>query len=135
MESPCCVSGCSSLNLFYFTFLFISEKPKYNAYFMYVHTMLYKITHNLVAINPDFYISSQTSLTRHRHTYNLQYKPFSTSTDYIKFSFLPHTIVIWNAFMESPCCVSGCSSLNLFYFTFLFISEKPKYNAYFMYVH
>ena len=26
-------------------------------------TMLYKITHNLVAINPDFYISSQTSLT------------------------------------------------------------------------
>jgi hypothetical protein len=27
-------------------------------------TMLYKITHNLVAINPDFYISSQTSLTR-----------------------------------------------------------------------
>ena len=62
-------------------------------------TMLYKITHNLVAINPDFYISSQTSLTRHRHTCNLQYKPFSTSTDYFKFSFFPHTIVIWNAFI------------------------------------
>ena len=27
-------------------------------------SMLYIITHNLVAINPDFYISSQTSLTR-----------------------------------------------------------------------
>jgi hypothetical protein len=23
--------------------------------------------------------------------------------------------------MESPCCVSGCSALNLFYFTFLFL--------------
>ena len=30
--------------------------------------MLYKITHNLVVINPDFYISSQTSLTRHSHS-------------------------------------------------------------------
>ena len=27
-------------------------------------TILYKITHNLIAINPDFYISSQTSLAR-----------------------------------------------------------------------
>jgi hypothetical protein len=51
-------------------------------------TMLYKITHNLVAINPDFYISSQTSLTLHSHS--LRYKPFSTSTDNFKFSFFPH---------------------------------------------
>ena len=60
-------------------------------------TMQYKITHNLVVINPDFYISSQTSLTRHSHSF--RYKPFSTSTDYFKFSFFPHTIVIWNAFI------------------------------------
>ena len=50
-------------------------------------TMLCKITHNLVAINPDFYISFQTSLTRHSHS--LRYKPFSTSTDYFKFRFFP----------------------------------------------
>jgi hypothetical protein len=50
-------------------------------------TMLYKIIHNLVAINPDFYISSQTSLTR--HSQSVRYKPFSTSTDYFKFSFFP----------------------------------------------
>ena len=48
-------------------------------------TMLYKITHNLVAINLDFYIFSQTSHTRHSHS--LRYKPFSTSTDYFTFSF------------------------------------------------
>ena len=53
-------------------------------------TMLCKIIHNLVAINPDFYISSQTSLTRHSHS--LRYKPFSTSTDYFKFSFFPQLL-------------------------------------------
>ena len=50
-----------------------------------------QITHNLVAFNPDSYISSQTSLTCHSHS--LLYKPFSISTDYFKFSFFPHTIV------------------------------------------
>ena len=72
-------------------------------------TMLCKITHNLVAINPDFYISSQTSLSRHSHS--LRYKPFSTSTDYFKISFIPHTVVLWNAL--SPDIVSA-SSLDQF---------------------
>ena len=31
-------------------------------------TMQCKIINNLVAINPDFYISSQISLTRHSHS-------------------------------------------------------------------
>lgn len=61
-------------------------------------TMLYKITHNLVAINPDFYISSQTSLAR-----------YSTSTDYFKFSFFPHTVVFWNAL---PPDIVSASSLD-----------------------
>ena len=72
-------------------------------------TMLYKCTHNLFAINPDFYISSQTSLTQHSHS--LWYKPFSTSTDYFKFSFFPHTVVLWNAL--APDIVSA-SSLDQF---------------------
>ena len=72
-------------------------------------TMLCKITHNMVAINPDFYISSQTSLTRHNHS--LRYKPFSTSTDYFKFSFFPHTVFLWNAI--PPDTVSA-SSLDQF---------------------
>jgi hypothetical protein len=72
-------------------------------------TMIYKITHNLVAINPDFYISSRTSLTRHSHS--LRYKPFSTSTDYFKFSFFPHTVVLWNAL---PPDIVSASSLDQF---------------------
>jgi len=68
-----------------------------------------KITNNLVAINPDFYISSQTSLTRHSHS--LRYKPFSTSTDYFKFSFFPHTVVLWNAL---PPDIVSASSLDQF---------------------
>ena len=72
-------------------------------------TMLCKITNNLVAINSDFYISSQTSLTRHSHS--LRYKPFSTSTDYFKFSFFPHTVVLWNAL---PPDIVSASSLDQF---------------------
>jgi len=55
-------------------------------------TMLYKITHNLVDINTDLYISPQTPLTRRSHS--LQYQTFSTSTDYFKFSFFPRTVVL-----------------------------------------
>ena len=72
-------------------------------------TMLYKIPHSLVAINSDFYISSQTSLTRHSHS--LRYKPFSTSTDYFKFIFFPHTVVLWNAL---PPDIVSASSLDQF---------------------
>jgi len=72
-------------------------------------TMLYTVTHNLVAINPDFYISSQTSITRHGHS--LWYKPFSTSTDYFKFSFFPHTVVLWNTL---PPDIVSASSLDKF---------------------
>jgi hypothetical protein len=68
-------------------------------------TMLCKITNNLVAINLDFYIFSQTSHTRHSHS--LRYKPFSTSTDYFKFSLFPHTVVLWNALSSDIVSVSS----------------------------
>ena len=72
-------------------------------------TMLYKIAHNLVAINPDDYISSQTSLAGHSH--NFRYKPLSTSTDYFKFSFFPHAVVLLNAL---PPYIVSASSLDQF---------------------
>jgi hypothetical protein len=90
-------------------------------------TMLCEITHNQVAINPDFYISSQTSLTRHSHS--LRYKPFSTSTNYFKFSFFPHTVVLWNAL---PPDIVSASSLDRFksqiQTVFHFIYSKTSLN-------
>ena len=74
-------------------------------------TMLCKITNNLVAINLDFYIFSQTSHTSCDtwHNHSLRYKPFSTFTDYFKFSLFPHTVVLWNAL---PPDIVSASSLN-----------------------
>ena len=40
-----------------------------------------------------------------------RYKPFSTSTDYFKFSFFPHTVVLWNAL---PPDIVSASSLDQF---------------------
>ena len=51
-------------------------------------TMLYKITHNLVAINPNLYLIPQTT-THTRKTSPLHYQTYSTRTDYYKFSFSP----------------------------------------------
>jgi hypothetical protein len=40
-----------------------------------------------------------------------RYKLFSTSTDYFKFSFFPHTVVLWNAL---PPDIVSASSLDQF---------------------
>ena len=72
-------------------------------------TMLYKISHNLVAINPDLYITPQQSHTRHSHS--LQFQTFSTTTDYFKYSFFPHTVVMWNAL---PPDIVAASTLDQF---------------------
>jgi len=49
--------------------------------------MLYKTTPNMVAINPDLYISTQTSHTWRTHS--LQFQTFSTSNDYEQIQVLP----------------------------------------------
>jgi hypothetical protein len=49
-------------------------------------TMLYKITHNLVAIDPNLYLVKQPIM----HTRNsniLQYQLFNTRTNYFRYSF------------------------------------------------
>ena len=63
-------------------------------------TMLYKITHNLVAINPTTYLT-QNTLSRTRSTNSQQYQTFCTRTDYYKYSYFPFTVVLWNSLPNS----------------------------------
>ena len=73
-------------------------------------TMFYKISHNLVAINAQEYLTPLTQiLTRHNHP--LHYQTFSTRTDYFKYSFFPHSVVLWNSL---PHSILTASSLNQF---------------------
>ena len=54
-------------------------------------TMLYKIKHNLVAIDPNLYLVKQPIM----HTRNsniLQYQLFNTRTNYFKYSYFLHTV-------------------------------------------
>jgi hypothetical protein len=59
--------------------------------------------------------SIQTSISLLRHhshdIVSLRYKSFGTSTDYFKFSFFPHTVVLWNAL---PPDIVSASSLDQF---------------------
>ncbi|KAK3085493.1 hypothetical protein FSP39_004174 [Pinctada imbricata] len=63
-------------------------------------TMFYKLTHNLVAINPTIYLT-QNTFSRTRSTNSQQYQIFSTRTDYYKYSFFPFTVVLWNSLPNS----------------------------------
>ena len=59
-------------------------------------TMLYKITNNLVAVNPELYLTHQPIL--YTRNYNpLQYTVFTTRTNYYKYSFFPYTVTLWNS--------------------------------------
>lgn len=58
-------------------------------------TMLFKITHGIVAINKDQYLTSQLRPTRHSHT--LAYQIHYCRTDSRKHSFFPRTIQDWNS--------------------------------------
>jgi hypothetical protein len=56
-------------------------------------TMLYKIKHNLVAIDPNLYLVKQPIM----HTRNsniLQYQLFNTRTNYFKFSYFTHSCLM-----------------------------------------
>jgi hypothetical protein len=67
-------------------------------------TMLYKITHNLVAVDPNLYLVKQPIM----HTRNsniLQYQLFNTRTNYFKYSFFPHT-VLWNSLSHATLMAS-----------------------------
>ena len=66
-------------------------------------------------LNTIWWPSIQTSISLLRHhshnTVSLRYKPFSTFNEYFKFSFFPHTVVLWNAL---PPDIVSASSLDQF---------------------
>jgi hypothetical protein len=53
--------------------------------------MLYKITNNLIAVDPKLYLSTQPSLST-RNNNPLQYQIISIRTNYYKYSFFPHAV-------------------------------------------
>ena len=58
-------------------------------------SVMYKVTHDLVAIPRDQYL---TALQRQSRTSHLMaYRQIATSTDYIKYSFFLSTVVHWNS--------------------------------------
>jgi hypothetical protein len=69
-------------------------------------TMLYKITNNLIAVDPKLYLTPQPSLST-RNNNPLQ----STRTNYYKYSFFPHAVVLWNSL---PYTVVNAGSLDQF---------------------
>ena len=73
-------------------------------------TMLYKITHNLVSIDPNLYLTPQPSIST-RKTSPLHYQLYSTRTDYFKYSFFPHTVTLWNTL---PHAVLAANTLDQF---------------------
>jgi hypothetical protein len=72
-------------------------------------TMLYKITNNLVAINPAVYITPVTRATRHSH--HLGFIQFSTRKDHFRLSYFPRTVIQWN---KLPLCVVQSPSVEVF---------------------
>ena len=73
-------------------------------------TMLYKITNNLIAVDPKLYLTPQPSLST-RNNNPLQYQIISTRTNYYKYSFFPHAVVLWNSL---PYTVVNDGSLDQF---------------------
>ena len=61
--------------------------------------MLFKISHNIVAIDPQKYLVPLQRITRSAHSQ--QYQTFTPSTDYYKYSFFPHTVCLWNSLPSS----------------------------------
>ncbi len=57
--------------------------------------MFHKIYHHQVAIVLPQYLMQPTRLTRHMHPFSL--RQIHTGTNFFKFSFFPHTVVLWNS--------------------------------------
>lgn len=71
--------------------------------------MFYKIVHNIVAIELPPYIQTPTRLTRHMHP--LSFRQVQVTSDYLKFSFYPHCIILWN---QLPCHIVTLTDLDQF---------------------
>ena len=58
--------------------------------------LMYKITYDLVAMPAADYLIPNTRQSRHNH--QLAYRQIPTLKNYYKYTFLPRTIIHWNAF-------------------------------------
>ena len=56
--------------------------------------MLYKVTHDLVAIPASQYLTRNTRLSRHIHP--LSYRQIPTLKDYYRLTFFPRSVIHWN---------------------------------------
>jgi len=72
-------------------------------------TMFFKIINNLVAIDPDPYLTPARVMPRSAHT--KRFLSYSTSTDTLKFSFFPRCIPLWN---KLPASIAEAHSLASF---------------------
>ena len=61
--------------------------------------MFFKIYHNTVAINLPSYITQPDRLTRHMHP--LTFRQIQVSSDNHKWSFFPHSIILWNSLPQN----------------------------------
>ena len=73
-------------------------------------TILYKITNNLIAVDPKLYLTPQPYLNT-RNNNPLQYQIISTRTNYYKYSFFPHAVV-HRKFIFDMLEVNGTTSNN-----------------------
>ena len=63
--------------------------------------LLYKVTHQLVAIPPNLYLNPHPTNTRSN---SLAYLPFLCNTNSYKYSFSPRTVCQWNSLPEHIAC-------------------------------
>ena len=71
-------------------------------------TMLFNITHDLVDIPANEYLTPASNRTRSQHS--LKFRQIPTSSDYYKFSVFPRSVCHWNSLpanvAEAPSLVS-----------------------------
>lgn len=76
--------------------------------------LLFKIINELVAIDPEPYLTPAKTMPRSPHT--RRFLPYSTSTDSYRYSFFPRSIPLWNSLpasvAEAPSLVSFKSGLS-----------------------
>ena len=85
----------------------------------FVHSrlcLLYQITNGIMATPHIPYLLPHSHASRSsRHAHTLQHATYQCRTNYFKYSYFPHTIVLWNAFpqavVSSPTLVAFKTSL------------------------
>ena len=75
----------------------------------YKLSLMYKITHNLIAIPISDFLISLVRPSWHYHP--LSYRLITSTTDYYNFSFFPRVVVHWN---NRPLETVACSTLEQF---------------------